>query len=114
MDRDKDTIFDILHAGQLIQQFKAGMTQAEFRQDPKTQSAILHQIPVMGEAVKRLSLAFRAQHPDIPWRQIAGMSDFLIHAYDSVDLDTVWQVTERDIPDLLGILSQLRPSPPVK
>lgn len=63
MDRDKDTIFDILHAGQLIQQFKAGMTQAEFRQDPKTQSAILHQITVMGEAVKRLSLAFRSQPP---------------------------------------------------
>lgn len=69
------------------------MTQAEFRQDPKTQSAILHQITVMGEAVKRLSLAFLAQHPDIPWRQIAGMRDFLIHADNSVDLDTVWQVT---------------------
>lgn len=72
MDRDEDTIFDILHAGQLIQQFKAGMTQTEFRQDPKTQSAILHQIPVMGEAVKRLSPAFRSQPPDIPGGKSPG------------------------------------------
>ena len=101
MHRDDDTIFDILHAARLILQFKAGMTQDEFRKDPKTQSAILHQLTIIGEAVKRLSMPLRDQHPQIPWRQIAGMRDFLIHAYDIVDLDTVWQVAETDIPALL-------------
>lgn len=111
MYQDEDTLVDIIHAARLILQFKAGMTQTEFDQDPQTQAAILYQITLIGEALKRLSSAFRTQHPDIPWRQIAGMRDFLIQAYDSVDLATVWQVAERDILDLLGRLSPLLPNP---
>ena len=64
---------------------------------------------VLGEAVKRLSPEFCAEHPEIPWRPMAGMRDRLIHGYDVVDLDEVWLVLERDLPDLLQRLEPLVP-----
>ncbi|MGH2593303.1 MAG: HepT-like ribonuclease domain-containing protein, partial [Anaerolineae bacterium] len=77
--------------------------------DIKTQSAILHQLMVIGEAVKRLSSEFRARHPDIPWALVAGMRDKLIHGYDIVDLNEVWKTAEADVPDLLAWIEPLLP-----
>jgi uncharacterized protein with HEPN domain len=67
------------------------MTQEAFLGDLKTQSAVLHQITVIGEAVKRLSQAFRERHPILPWSLMAGMCDHLIHGYDATDLGEVWK-----------------------
>ncbi|MBL6962096.1 MAG: DUF86 domain-containing protein [Anaerolineales bacterium] len=75
--------------------------------DWKTRSAVLYQLTVVGEAVKRLSKEFRAQHTHIPWALIAGMRDHLIHGYDLVDWDEVWQTAKKDIPDLLLKIEQL-------
>jgi len=55
---------------------------------------------VLGEAVKRLSPEFRSQHPEIPWRKIAGMRDWVIHAYDNVDIDELWNTATEDVPTL--------------
>jgi uncharacterized protein with HEPN domain len=55
----------------------------------------------MGEATKRLSPEFRKNHPEIPWRQMAGMRDILIHNYDDLDLDTVWNVATKSIAPLI-------------
>ena len=74
---------------------------ADFLDDVKTQSAVLHQLLVVGEAVKRLSPTFRGRYPSIPWALIAGMRDSLIHEYDTVDLDEVWSTAKRDVPRLL-------------
>ena len=65
-----------------------------------TQSAVVRQLAVVGEAVKNLSPALIAGEPGVPWRQIAGARDRLIHAYFSVDLDAVWSMVEQDLPDL--------------
>lgn len=64
--RDQDILLDIVIAAERILQFQVGMTKAQFLQDLKTQSAIQHQLMIMGEAVKRLSDEFCAQHSDIP------------------------------------------------
>ncbi|MGE0813859.1 MAG: DUF86 domain-containing protein [Vicinamibacterales bacterium] len=61
------------------------------------QDAIIRKLEVIGEAVKHLSDETRGRHPDIPWKQIAGMRDHLTHAYFGVDLALVWRVTERDL-----------------
>ena len=68
--------------------------------DRKTQSAVMRQLAVVGEAVKNLSPALIAGEPGVPWRQIAGARDRLIHAYFSVDLDAVWSMVEQDLPAL--------------
>jgi uncharacterized protein with HEPN domain len=109
MERDRAVLLDIVHAAELVLEFKGGMDKTTFLSDAKTQSAILHQLMVMGEAVKRLSREFRAGHPQIPWPLIAGMRDKLIHGYDIVDLEQVWQTADSDVPALLAEIGPLLP-----
>ena len=74
--RDDATLLDFLRAARLAQ------------------AAVLHELLVLGEAAKRLSAAFREEHPDVPWKAIAGMRDRLLHGYDDVDLDLVWKTVD--------------------
>ena len=85
------------------------MAKESFLQDVKTQSAVQHQLMIMGEAVKRLSQPFREHHSALPWSLIAGMRNHLIHGYDTVDLDEVWNTATRDIPALVTELQPLLP-----
>ena len=64
---------------------------------------------VIGEAVERLSSDLQAEHPDVPWSAMARMRDLLIHAYDKVDLDEVWDAVQKDIPALISSLEPLIP-----
>ncbi len=66
------------------------------------QDTVIRQLEVIGEATKRLSLDLRSRHPAIPWRRIAGMQDILIHDYMGVDLAAVWEVAQKDFPNLKG------------
>jgi uncharacterized protein with HEPN domain len=109
MPRDDAIILDILKAARLVVAFKDNLDQSAFQYDLKTQSAILHQLLVLGEAVKRLSEGFRSHHAHIPWKMIAGMRDKLIHGYDAVDLDEVWKTVSADIPHLITLLEPLEP-----
>jgi uncharacterized protein with HEPN domain len=109
MSRDDATLLDMLKAARLVVAFKGKLTKKAFLRDIKTQSAILHQLLVIGEAVKRLSEEFRGQHPQIPWTRIAGMRDKLIHQYDAVDLDEVWKTITKDIVPLISFLEPLVP-----
>jgi uncharacterized protein with HEPN domain len=83
--RDEVILLDIARSARAIQTFVQGLDKESFLDDYKTQSAVLYQILVIGEAVKRLSREFRSHHPNIPWSLISGMRDMLIHGYDIVD-----------------------------
>jgi uncharacterized protein with HEPN domain len=109
MDPDRATLLDIARSAGLVLDFSAGMDRLAFLEDVKTQSAVLHQLLIMGEAVKRLSAGYRDRHPEIPWSLIAGMRDKLIHGYDIVDLDEVWKTATQDVPDLLAWLDPRLP-----
>lgn len=112
MSRDDTTILDIRNACRRVAEFLSGFDREAFLQDSKTQSAVLHQMLLIGEATKRLSTEFRERHLQQPWKAIAGLRDRLIHGYDRVDLDLVWTTCQSDIPDLLAFLEPLSPSPP--
>ncbi len=71
------------------------------------QSAILYQVIVIGEVTERLSLEFRTQHSEIPWKDIAGMRDILVYQYDRINLNSLGNVIQIDIPELLGLLEPL-------
>ena len=73
----------------------------DLQRDNRLLSACCYQIAVIGEAVKRVSPATRSKHPEVPWKDIAGMRDRLIHGYDSVDLDELWKTATEDVPVLL-------------
>ena len=106
MCRDELIVDDIVNAARLAVEFTLGLDQEAFLADIKTQSAVIHQLLVMGEAVKRLSLAYRESRPQVPWKLVAGMRDILIHGYDIVDMEQVWQTVQADIPDILSNLKQ--------
>ena len=109
MRRDEGTLLDIAKAARAVLIFTQGLPKAQFLEDFKTQSAVLYQLIVIGEAVKRLSFELRQQHPEIPWTLMAGMRDHLIHGYDVVDWDEVWRTATRDVPDLLNKLEAFLP-----
>lgn len=109
MSRDSASLLDIVRAGQLVLQFAHGLNREQLASDVLRQSAILYQISIMGEATKRLSREFREQHPEVPWDDVAGMRDIIAHQYDRLDLDIVWQVIERNIPELLNMITPLLP-----
>jgi len=104
--RDDIVLKDILNAGHLIAEFVEGFEKDAFAADWKTRSAVLYQLAVVGEAVKRLSAEFRDSHVDIPWALMAGMRDHLVHGYDLVDWDEVWKTATKDIPALLKKIEQ--------
>jgi uncharacterized protein with HEPN domain len=105
--RDDIVLKDITNAAQLIAAFVEGFEKDAFINDLKTRSAVLYQLTVIGEAVKRLSAEFRATHSQVPWALMAGMRDHLVHAYDLVDWDEVWKTAVTDIPSLLEKIKQL-------
>ena len=113
MSRDDAVLLDLVNAAHLIQSFVQDMTKESFMVDLKTQSAVLHQVAVIGEAVKWLSQGFRESHPILPWLSMAGMRDHLIHGYDAVDLEEVWKTATHDVAEVLVKLEPLVPRRPV-
>lgn len=112
MPRDDAYLLDILKAARLAIEFKGPAEKAEFLGEAKTQSAVLHQLLIIGEAVKRISPEFRAAHPEVPWKLIAGTRDKLIHFYEGVDLEEIWKMVSSDLPKLIGLIEPLAPDTP--
>jgi uncharacterized protein with HEPN domain len=80
-----------------------------FLEDELICDAVLRNFEVIGEAAKRLDDSYRASHPEIPWRAIAGLRDVLIHQYEGVDLEKVWAIVEKDLPGLKQSIAGLLP-----
>ena len=90
----------------------------EFMTASHWQDAVIRQLEIIGEAAKNISDVTRTAHPDVPWRRIAGMRDVLIHNYMGVDLDAVWEATQKNVPELKSrieaILAELSSQEPLR
>ena len=102
MSKRKPDVYlqDILERIKHIQKFLDGVSEDEFYENVEKQDAVLRRLEIIGEAVKHLPEEIRENHPDIPWRQIAGMRDIIIHEYFGVTLEMIWIVATVDILDL--------------
>jgi len=97
----------ILNSIERIQSYISKVDQTTFSDDFITQDAVVRQLEIIGEATKRVSQDFRTKHPDIPWADMAGMRDVLIHDYIDVDFNIVWNTASEDIPKLELLLGNL-------
>ena len=106
---DHSWLADILMAARKIRGIAAGLSREEFQSDELRVLAIERLITILGEAAKQVSQEFRSRHPEIPWRQMAGMRDLVIHAYRTIDEDEVWKAISISIPTLIANLEPLVP-----
>ena len=88
---------EIYESIDLIGRYVSGLTEKEFEENIEKQDAVLRRIEIIGEAVKNLSNTTRAQYPDIPWKEMAGMRDVVIHQYFGVTLGMIWRVATSDL-----------------
>lgn len=102
---------DILDNMERAERFVGTMSREGFMKDEKTCYAVQRCVEIIGEAAKQVPERIRKQYPDIPWREMAGMRDKVIHFYFGVDPEKVWMVVKRDIPmlkpRLLAVLGEL-------
>jgi uncharacterized protein with HEPN domain len=104
---DKASLYDALSAAKKIQCFVRDIDWAGFQASDEKSSAVYGQLVILGEACTRLSLEWRAQYEDIPWRQIVGMRNRIIHGYDEVNWEIVWQVATEHVPRLIDQFSAI-------
>jgi uncharacterized protein with HEPN domain len=97
----------ILECILLIEKYSKKVTAAKFHKDPVLQDAIIRRLEIIGEAVKNLPAPVKTQYSNIPWKQMAGMRDVLIHEYFNIDLFLTWKVVKQELPLIKKQLSAI-------
>ena len=96
----------MLDAAQKISEFTKKCDRKDFDKDEKLTLAVVRLLEILGEAAKKVSEQCQQQHPEIPWRQISGTRDRLIHGYFDIDVNIVWKIVSDDVPSLVKQLKQ--------
>lgn len=100
MKRDSIYLEHILDSISRIEEYTDGVSEEEFRNNKLIQDGVVRQIEIIGEASKQLSEEVKEKYPGVPWKDIGGMRDKLIHGYFGVDLEIVWKTIKEDLPEL--------------
>lgn len=96
---------DILEAFELLQKYTRGLSYEDFRANTEKQDAVARRLEIIGEAVKRLPQELRDRYADVPWREIAGARDVLIHEHFRIDLELAWEMVRDEVP---GFATRIR------
>jgi uncharacterized protein with HEPN domain len=109
MWRDLAWVLDMLQASRKTIEYARGLSEEQFQVSGLHQDAILRQLTIVGEAAKRASTEFCVSHPEVPWRQVAGFRDVVVHDYARVDVREVWRIVQEALPTLVTLLEPLVP-----
>ena len=102
-----DYIEDIIDAMERATDFVKGMTYKKFVQDDKTTFAVVRALEIIGEAVKNIPDGVRKDYPKMPWKDMAGMRDIVIHEYFGVELKIIWKTVKNKIPKLKPLFKKI-------
>ncbi len=105
------TLRQIQDAARHAQAICAGKTLEQLLADWQATAALERFIEIVGAGVQRLPMDLRAQHPSVPWKEIAGTRDHLSHGYDDVDYQVLWDAAQKDLPVLLATIEQMLKEP---
>jgi len=105
-----DFVQDIRDSINDVENFIDGMEFGDFIKDKKTIYNVVRAIEIIGEAAKNVPEQVRKKYPDVPWKQMAGMRDKLIHEYFGVDLEILWETAKDDMPRLKTPISKVTES----
>ncbi|MFP4421528.1 MAG: DUF86 domain-containing protein [Desulfococcaceae bacterium] len=109
MARDLAYFADMLDAARLAISYVQNEDRASFLSDIQCQDSVIRRLEIIGEAARRVSDHTRAAHPEIPWKAMISMRNQMIHEYDGVDLEVVWNTVQKDPPGLIVLLDKLVP-----
>ena len=111
MSRDDTYLVDILESAKMAWDYVFDKDWDEFHEDTQCQDAVVRRIEIIGEAARRLSQETRDKYPQIPWREMTSMRNLVIHEYDVVDINQVWDTVQNKIPPLIEQLTKIVPPP---
>ena len=113
MSKDNAYLEDTLEAAKAVQRFTNGVSREAFKSNEEKYEAVNRKFEIIGEAARRLPPETRNKFPEIPWKLVSAVRNILIHDYDDVDLDVVWDTIQKDVPTLIARLeSYLAQNPP--
>jgi len=109
MLRDKSSLIDILNSCESIERFIRNKTKNDFYNDEMMQEAVIRKIEIIGEASNRISEDLKNRLPDLPWKKMKAMRNIMIHMYDELELEIVWDTANNDISRLRNRLKEIIP-----
>ncbi len=98
---------DILEGIEAIESFVEGMKFEDFRADDKTRTAVIRKLEIIGESAKNVPAAVKEQYPTIPWKEMSGMRDKLIHVYFGIDYGLVWEALKNRLPSVRKLIIEM-------
>lgn len=107
MDRDQVYLIDILEAARLAVRYLEEVSEEVFLRDIQCQDSVIRRIEIIGEAAGRISLKTKNSFSVIPWGEMIGMKNILIHEYDAVDLNLVYHTVKNDLSRLISLLDDI-------
>ena len=102
--RDAGYLWDMLDAARTVEQMSSNQDFTQYSNDRRTQLAVERSLEIIGEAASKVSTSFRNAHPEIPWRQIIGQRNVLIHEYGEIKQERIWKVVRENVPQLIELL----------
>lgn len=107
MSRDDAYLYDILESARAASEYVGRKSREQFIKDPILQDAIVRRLEIIGEAAGRVSTATQKKYPRLPWKAMKGTRNRVIHEYDSIELDIIWDIIQLDLPLLVTELEKI-------